>query len=68
MFSRYPEQKQSRKVLCSLGAAILALGVFLIAIEGVGGVLFTVMGGGLMLACFTGERTFARILRLLSWF
>lgn len=68
MFDRYPEQKQSRKALCALGVAVMTLGIFLIVIKGVGGVLFTVMGAGLVLTCFASERAFARVLRLLSWF
>lgn len=69
MFSRYPEQKQSRRVMGALGAAFLALGLFLIAIDGVGGVLFTVIGSGLLLLVFLAdEKTYARAMRVLGWF
>ncbi|VVO86641.1 hypothetical protein [Pseudomonas fluorescens] len=69
MFNKYPEQKQSRTLLGALGAAFMALGIFLIAIDAVGGVLVTVMGGGLvLLAFFANEQKFARVLRVLDWF
>ena len=69
MFNKYPEQKQSRTLLGALGAAFMALGMFLIAIDAVGGVLVTVMGGGLvLLAFFANEQAFARLLRVLNWF
>ena len=69
MFNKYPEQKQSRTLLGALGAAFMALGIFLIAIDAVGGVLVTVMGGGLvLLALFANEQKFARVLRVLDWF
>lgn len=69
MFNKYPEQKRSRRWLGALGTAFLALGIFLIVFEAVGGVLFTVMGSGLLLlVSFANEKTFARALRVLSWF
>ncbi|KWV72416.1 hypothetical protein [Pseudomonas fluorescens] len=69
MFNKYPEQKQSRTLLGALGAAFMALGIFLIAIDAVGGVLVTVMGGGLvLLAFFANEQKFTRVLRVLDWF
>ena len=69
MFNKYPEQKQSRTLLGALGTAFMALGIFLIAIDAVGGVLVTVMGGGLvLLASFANEQAFARLLRVLNWF
>ncbi|MFI8645849.1 hypothetical protein ACIGJK_13790 [Pseudomonas iridis] len=69
MFNKYPEQKQSRTLLGALGVAFMALGIFLIAIDAVGGVLVTVMGGGLvLLALFANEQKFARVLRVLDWF
>ena len=69
MFNKYPEQKQSRTLLGALGTAFMALGIFLIAIDAVGGVLVTVMGGGLvLLALFANEQKFARVLRVLDWF
>lgn len=69
MFNKYPEQKPGRMVLGILGAGFMALGVFLIAIDSEEGVVFAVLGGGLlMLVCFANERTFARVLRVLNWF
>jgi hypothetical protein len=69
MFNKYPEQRHSRIALGSLGAAILTLGIFLIVIDAVGGFIFAVVGGGLVvLACVASERTFARVLRILNWF
>ena len=69
MFNKYPEQKQSRTLLRALGTAFMALGIFLIAIDAVGGVLVTAMGGGLvLLAFFAKEQAFARLLRVLNWF
>ena len=69
MFNKYPEQKQSRTALAVLGAAVLALGIFLIAVDAVGGFIFVVAGSGLVLmTCGAGERTFARVLRVLNWF
>ena len=69
MFSRYPEQKRSRRWLGALGAALMTLGIFLIAFEAVGGVLFTVIGSGLvLLVFFSNEKTFARALRVLGRF
>jgi uncharacterized membrane protein len=69
LFSRYPEQKQARRWLGIVGVAFLALGIFLITVEAFGGVLFTVMGSGLLLlAFFANRKTFARALRVLGWF
>ncbi|MBP5958485.1 hypothetical protein ICA16_22690 [Pseudomonas anatoliensis] len=69
MFNKYPEQKQSRVSLGLLGAALLTLGIFLIVIDAVGGLIFAVGGGGLvMLTCLASERTFERALRVLNWF
>jgi len=69
MFSKYPEQKQSRTVLGALGAALLTLGIFLVVIDAIGGFIFVVAGGGLvMLAWMANERTFARVLRAMNWF
>ncbi|WP_025112104.1 hypothetical protein [Pseudomonas sp. H1h] len=69
MFNKYPEQKESRRVFGALGAAFLVLGIFLIAIEGTGGVLFTVMGSVLMLlVLLSNEKTYAKVLRVLGWF
>ncbi|MFJ7281910.1 hypothetical protein [Pseudomonas sp. NPDC099000] len=69
MFNRYPEQKRSRRWLGVLGAAFMALGIFLIVFEAVGGVLFVCMGSGLvLLVSFANEKTFARALRVLGWF
>ena len=69
MFNKYPEQKQTRTALAVLGAAFLALGIFLIAVDAVGGFIFVVAGSGLvLLTCGAGERTFARVLRVLNWF
>jgi uncharacterized membrane protein len=68
MFNKYPEQKQSRTVLGALGAALLTLGIFLVVIDAVGGFIFVVAGGGLvMLAWVASERTFERVLRVLNW-
>ena len=69
MFNNYPEQKQSRVWLGLLGAALLTLGIFLIVIDGVGGFIFAIDGGGLvMLTCLASGRTFAKALRVLNWF
>ena len=69
MFSKYPEQKQSRTALGALGALLLTLGIFLVVIDAIGGFIFVVAGGGLvMLAWVANERTFARVLRALNWF
>lgn len=69
MFNRYPEQRLSRRWLGALGAAFMALGIFLIVFEAVGGVLFTVLGSGLvLLVFFANEKTFARALRVLDRF
>lgn len=68
MFNKHPEQKQSRTVLGALGAALLTLGIFLVVIDAVGGFIFVVAGGGLvMLAWVASERTFERVLRVLNW-
>ena len=40
MFNKYPEQKQSRTLLGALGAAFMALGIFLVVIDAVGGFIF----------------------------
>ncbi|MDQ3202667.1 MAG: hypothetical protein M3Q94_10975 [Pseudomonadota bacterium] len=69
MFSKYPEQKQARLWLGAIGGAFLALGIFLIAVEAVIGILFTVLGSGfVLLAFFANRKTFARALRVLGWF
>lgn len=69
MFNKYPEQKQDRTWLGALGAIFMTLGIFLIVIDAFEGFIFAVMGGGLvMLTCVAGERTFARVLRVLNWF
>ncbi|MBP4001501.1 hypothetical protein [Pseudomonas koreensis] len=69
MFSKYPEQKQSRTALGALVAVLLALGIFLVVIDAIGGFIFVVAGGSLvMLAWVASERVFARMLRALNWF
>lgn len=49
MFSKYPEQKQSRRLIEALGAAFFALGIFLLLVEGTEGIVFTVIASALVL-------------------
>lgn len=68
MFNKYPAQKQSRTVPGALGATLLTLGIFLVVIDAVGGFIFVVAGGGLvMLALVASDRTFEKVLRVLNW-
>ncbi|WP_456021560.1 hypothetical protein [Pseudomonas protegens] len=69
MFGKYPEQKQSRQVMGALGAAFATLGVFLLFIDGTGGVLFTVLGGALvLLTLLAKQKTYTKVMRVLGWF
>jgi predicted small integral membrane protein len=70
MLSKYPDQTKSRRAIAAVGAAFIALGIFLVVYDALGKGGVSVLVGGIfeLIVFFTDQKGFERAERILSWF